>query len=375
MFDLPDPTEKRTTPASVAADDVQFARHDPALCAMPGLFRYVDEVSREDSSVGMKLTYTAGPLTIQVRSASVLGGDDLAVLQATVALSAIDGEVVSPLGHLGETQQALVTALIAPADDEHAEQDVVESVLQTAYSDSNMCEILGWPVCGASRARLEAARRNLASVVLLVYLTDTPKDWKRFHLTSTVRTNANSRKWVRTHVALNPRLTQIVLGAESRHTRVSLEETRALGTDQLARVLHQRLCAWINDGARGRVTYGTLLEYGWPADKATQTMDLERRERDRAFAKLSKSEVQQQRLQLVHRALKKVCSLPGWSAMLASDLPYVEDAALSDAENETARAAHAATAAASRRKAGKDVLDTVLSIQRGRLAGKLQRAA
>ena len=65
----------------------------------------------------------------------------------------------------------------------------------------------------------------------------------------------------RLHVALNPRIAQAILG-ESRHCRISLAEVRALKTDP-ARLIHQRLCGWIDAGKSGKTTIETLCSYVW----------------------------------------------------------------------------------------------------------------
>lgn len=81
---IPSITAVRAAPVHVPADDLLFARHDPALCLLPGLFRCVDAKSRDAGCTALKLTHTFGPLVIEAHNSTQLGGDDLAVLQALV---------------------------------------------------------------------------------------------------------------------------------------------------------------------------------------------------------------------------------------------------------------------------------------------------
>ena len=47
------------------------------------------------------------------------------------------------------------------------------------------------------------------------------------------------------------------------HSRIDMSEVRALQTDP-ARIIHQRLCGWIDPGKSGRVELDTICGYVWP---------------------------------------------------------------------------------------------------------------
>ena len=74
-------------------------------------------------------------------------------------------------------------------------------------------------------------------------------------------------------MALNPRLADIALAAvglmDEKYIRVDLAEVRSLRTDA-ARLIHQRLCAWIDPGQVGRVGLDALCGYVWPDDAPTK---------------------------------------------------------------------------------------------------------
>jgi hypothetical protein len=59
-----------------------------------------------------------------------------------------------------------------------------------------------------------------------------------------------------------------------------MDEVRALRSDA-ARIIHQRLCGWINPGRSGRVTLDSLCAYAWPEPANPNTMK-QRRQRGRA---------------------------------------------------------------------------------------------
>ncbi|MCV5886457.1 replication protein C, IncQ-type, partial [Escherichia coli] len=54
----------------------------------------------------------------------------------------------------------------------------------------------------------------------------------------------------RLYVALNPLIAQAVMGG-GQHVRISMDEVRALDSET-ARLLHQRLCGWIDPGKTGK---------------------------------------------------------------------------------------------------------------------------
>jgi len=71
------------------------------------------------------------------------------------------------------------------------------------------------------------------------------------------------------HVALNPMLAGAILG-ESRHVRISMAEIRTLRSEA-SRLLHQRLCAWINPGSARKVELTTLCGYIFVTEASAST--------------------------------------------------------------------------------------------------------
>lgn len=73
------------------------------------------------------------------------------------------------------------------------------------------------------------------------------------------------------YVALNPRIASAIMGTAP-YARIDLGEVRKLDSDP-ARLIHQRLCGWIDPGKSGGVGIETISAYVWPDDagnKATK---------------------------------------------------------------------------------------------------------
>jgi hypothetical protein len=80
------------------------------------------------------------------------------------------------------------------------------------------------------------------------------------------------------YVALNPRFAQAILG--SKHTRIDLSEVRKLKSDP-ARIIHQRLCGFVDIGSNRRVSVDTLCHFAWHDPAKSPESHRKRRERVR----------------------------------------------------------------------------------------------
>ncbi len=88
------------------------------------------------------------------------------------------------------------------------------------------------------------------------------------------------------YVALNPLIARAVMGG-GQHVRISMDEVRALQTDP-ARLMHQRLCGWIDPGKSGRVELDTLCGYVWPGQATNpNTLKTRRQAARRALPELA----------------------------------------------------------------------------------------
>lgn len=88
------------------------------------------------------------------------------------------------------------------------------------------------------------------------------------------------------YVALNPLIARAVMGG-AQHVRIDMDEVRALQTDP-ARLMHQRLCGWIDPGKSGRVELDTLCGYVWPGQATNpNTLKTRRQAARRALPELA----------------------------------------------------------------------------------------
>ncbi|EHD3444945.1 replication protein C, partial [Escherichia coli O152] len=85
--------------------------------------------------------------------------------------------------------------------------------------------------------------------------------------------------------ALNPRIAEAILGHRP-YARIDMAEVRVLQTDP-ARLMHQRLCGWIDPGKSGRVELDTLCGYVWPDEANAEAMKKRRQTARKALAELA----------------------------------------------------------------------------------------
>lgn len=368
MFDFVETTApSRAAPASVALEDAAVARLDPALCLMPGLFRYRDPAWRDQSLTALRLKYEFGDYTIEVHGSAPLGGDALPILQGQLALAGALNETIDPTGALSDIEAQLVEGITPPATAKYKFMPAVDPLSHCSYSESNLLELIGWSVCGENRTRLRKGSQQLATLTFIRYPTKNPREWTRYNLQSLAYANTQSRKWARTHAAFDPYGTMILLGSKIRYTYIDMETVRLIGQDQALSILNGRLSAWIDPGRTREVKLGTLLEYLFPDDEVSRYEDAARRSMDREYAKLSAADIKRKQMKVLQDALNGLSQLPGWFAAPSASLAYEYQDHLTDLENEAAEAEHNRACVAAARRGKQDVLETLVTIKRAKL--------
>jgi hypothetical protein len=232
--------------------DLTHARHDPAHCLTPGLFRSLKRGERK--RLKLDVTYIHGNDSIRFWGPEPLGVDDLRVLQGLVAMAATSGEggrgiVLSPEPKTGEGQQLRLWLYL--------KWDAIEKDSMIAKgSFRQLAKEIGYTADsgGAFRIIRESIERLWAVSVIV------ERDGRRqgFRILADYASDEREGKLF---VALNPRLAEAVMGKRP-YTRIELSEVRALQTDP-ARLIHQRLCGWIDPGKTGLVEIDTLCKYVW----------------------------------------------------------------------------------------------------------------
>jgi hypothetical protein len=128
---------------------------------------------------------------------------------------------------------------------------------------------IGMTNSGDNIKALKASLLRMANVTIAV-----TKDGKQasFHLLSYAFDESDGKLWI----SVNPRIAATILGRQP-YTRIDMNEVRALQTDP-GRLIHQRLCGWIDPGKSGRVELDTLCGYVWPDEVANVNAIKKRRQ-------------------------------------------------------------------------------------------------
>lgn len=243
--------------------NLTHARHDPAHCLAPGLFRSLKKGERRTHKLDVVYEFGDGQ-RIEFSGPEPLGADDLRVLQGLVALAGPSGLVLSPEPKTADGKQ-LRFSLETKWD--AAKLDAL--VIRGSYR--SLAKEIGYADIDNSRPIRDCIERLWKVSVIATF----GKKRVGYRLLSEYACdNSDGRLFV----ALNPRITQAIIG-NSQHTRISMDEVRALRSD-VARLIHQRLCGWIDPGKSQRIHLDTLCGYVWLGEAKTAAMQ-KRRQRVR----------------------------------------------------------------------------------------------
>jgi hypothetical protein len=113
-------------------------------------------------------------------------------------------------------------------------------------------------------------------------ITQTGSQRQGFRLLSEYASDEQNGKL---YVALNPMIARAIMGGQ--HIRIDMNEVRGLKTDP-ARLIHQRLCGFIDMGKSRLVELDTLCRYVWPRETMNlNTMKGRRQKARKALAELT----------------------------------------------------------------------------------------
>jgi len=194
------------------------------------------------------------------------------ILQGLVALAGLKGLILTPEPRSDMTRQ--LRLFMEPKFDAEGKDGLVVRERMTKL----LAEI-GYVDSGENIKTLKASLLRMSNVTVLVTKNTRQAS---FHLLSYDFDEADGHLFV----ALNPRIAEAVLGRRS-HSRIELAEVRQFATDP-ARLMHQRLCGWIDPGKSRKVQLGTLCSYVWPEPTVNaNTMKTRRTAIRKALAELS----------------------------------------------------------------------------------------
>ena len=255
--------------------ELTHARHDPAHCLAPGLFRSLKRGDRK--KLKLDISYPYGNESIRFWGPEPLGVDDLRVLQGLVAMAGVSGASGAGIDLLPDTKSVHGQALRHLLDLKWEATDKKAMVVQGSFGQ--LARELGYADSGG--AQFKTIRDCIERLWAVSVIVDHGGRRQGFRILSQY---ASDRTQGQLLVALNPRLSEALVGGHS-HTRIDMKEVRALRTDP-ARLLHQRLCGWINPGDTRAVKLETLCSYVWPEEANPEAMKKRRKGVCRALDEL-----------------------------------------------------------------------------------------
>ncbi len=251
--------------------NLTHARHDPVHCLAPGLFRSLKRGERKHSKLDVPYDYGNGT-HIEFSGPEPLGADDLRILQGLVAMAGLDGCLLPPEPKT-EVAQQLRQSLEPKWDAIH------ENALLVRVSYRALAREIGYANPDDTQAIKECIERLWKVSIIL----KNGEIRQGFRLLSEYASDEQNGKL---YVALNPLIASAVFNG-GQHIRIDMGEVRLLQTDP-ARLMHQRLCGWINPGKSGRVKLDTLCGYAWPNQTTNPNAIKKRRQTARkALAELA----------------------------------------------------------------------------------------
>jgi len=248
--------------------NLTHARHDPAHCLAPGLFRAIQHGSRQGRNLKIYYEFSAWE-SIEFSCFEPLGADDLRVLQGLVALAAVscdDGPSELPTDPKTALGQILRDSLWLEGNAKHSLLLVARGTYRRLAKEIGMD-----PDSGSSFRAIRSSIERLWKVSVIVRQGGKSSG---FRLLSHYHSDEAENSLC---VCLNPRIADAILG-ERRHVRIPMAEVRTIKRDA-TRLIHQRLCAFINQGKARNITAATLCAYIWPDCPGEVVKDGTRRQR------------------------------------------------------------------------------------------------
>jgi hypothetical protein len=241
---------------SVNKFELTHARHDPAHCLAPGLFRSLQPGERKRTKLNVVYDFGDGK-RIEFSGPEPLGVDDLRVLQGLVAMAGPRGLVLSPEPKT-EAGRQLRLFLEPKWDAVHDDAMVVKG------SYYELAREIGY----ANPRDIKTIKKSIERLWKVSIIVQIGTKRRGFRLLSEYASDGDGRDG-RLFVALNPLIAYAVMGGQ--YVYIDMAEVRALRSDP-ARLIHQRLCGWINPGKAGRIEIDTLCSYVWPIEGSDNTM-------------------------------------------------------------------------------------------------------
>lgn len=237
--------------------NLTHARHDPAHCLAPGLFRSLKRGERKKQK--LDISYIYGDESLRFVGFEPLDDFDMRLLQGLIAASGPSKLII----HLDDPKDGSPKQLSLFLNPEFDAADQDSKVVKTSIY--GLMREIGLTNNGRTIADIKSSLLRLSNVT--VQITSGKRYWSCNLMSHAVDENDG-----RLMVALNPRISGAILG-DRPYTRISMAEVRIIKISA-TRLIHQRLCAYIASGKTHPtpIEIDTLCGYVWPDEASAVTM-------------------------------------------------------------------------------------------------------
>lgn len=240
--------------------DLTYAKHDRAHVLAPGLFRSLAPGERKKLKLDVVYDFGDGE-RLEFGGKEPLGVLEMRVLQGLVAMSGRDGLILEDQDNVSPTGGQLMLELFEPDPVVQAAK-LKPASLVIRDSLRRLAREIGMEEGGRNLKLIREAIERMFGVTIFV------QTGKRRLGMRMLAAYASDEGTGDLYVALNPRIASAIMGATP-YARIDLDEARGLDSDP-ARLMHQRLCGWIDPGKSGEVGIEKLAEYAWPDAPASE---------------------------------------------------------------------------------------------------------
>ena len=247
--------------------------HDSVLCLTPGLFRSVPKGAA--NKILMNVSHEVPGQAIYHFVGPILTPREMRVLQGVVALSAVGNESGRRLMLHQDTSTAIGKEFRRNLELEGAATGKPVMVAETTFYE--LAKEIGFAVTSFnSGPQIRQIRTSLERLWCVSIIIEDMRTGERdgTRLLSKYKATSGGKFMV----AVNCHIVETILGIRKKYTRIDMGEIRALKTDP-ARLIHQRLCGWIDPGKTGKIGVDALCDYIW-FESATNVNTMRRRRGD-----------------------------------------------------------------------------------------------
>lgn len=230
--------------------NVSHIQHDPAHCSCPGLFR---SFMRGQNKQRLEVNYKYAGANVTIISPYLLGALELWVLQGMIGMA--DAEVAGKRLMLGDPKTEIGKALAEGMEPVGTARSMKAVGISAPFTQ--LAKEMGYaePDSLKTRQILRACIKRLFMVSIFV---DEEGNERGYRLLSSYSTSTKDKTFT---VGLNPAIAAAVAG-DVRYIRIPMHEIRAIKHDA-TRLIHQRLCAFINEGCTHPTPINKQTFYGY----------------------------------------------------------------------------------------------------------------